>query len=59
MKVLIFITHGNIGGATNSVFWLAKGLKKSQTKNIYQFQKEKISFKIFQNLMICYDKNWI
>ena len=47
MKVLIFITHGNIGGATNSVFWLVKGLKKSQTKNIYQFQKEKISFKIF------------
>jgi glycosyltransferase involved in cell wall biosynthesis len=27
MKVLIVITHGNIGGATNSVFYLAKGLK--------------------------------
>jgi glycosyltransferase involved in cell wall biosynthesis len=28
MKVLICITHGNIGGATNFVFWLAKGLKE-------------------------------
>lgn len=28
MKVLITITHGNIGGATNFVFWLAKGLKE-------------------------------
>lgn len=28
MKVLITITHGNIGGATNFVFWLAKGLRK-------------------------------
>jgi len=28
MKILICITHGNIGGATNSVFWLAKGLKE-------------------------------
>jgi hypothetical protein len=27
MKTLIVITHGNIGGATNFVFWLAKGLK--------------------------------
>jgi glycosyltransferase involved in cell wall biosynthesis len=29
MKVLIVITHGNIGGATNFVFYLAKGLKES------------------------------
>jgi len=28
MKILIVITHGKIGGATNSVFWLAKGLKE-------------------------------
>jgi len=28
MKILICITHGNIGGATNSVFWLAKGFKE-------------------------------
>jgi glycosyltransferase involved in cell wall biosynthesis len=28
MKILIVITHGNIGGATNFVFWLAKGLKE-------------------------------
>jgi glycosyltransferase involved in cell wall biosynthesis len=28
MKILICITHGNVGGATNSVFWLAKGLKE-------------------------------
>ncbi|MEM5830957.1 MAG: glycosyltransferase [Candidatus Aenigmatarchaeota archaeon] len=28
MKILIIITHGKIGGATNSVFWLAKGLKE-------------------------------
>jgi glycosyltransferase involved in cell wall biosynthesis len=26
MKILIVVTHGKIGGATNSVFWLAKGL---------------------------------
>lgn len=32
MKVLIVITHGKIGGATNFVFWLAKGLKE---KNVY------------------------
>lgn len=31
MKVLLVITHGKIGGATNFVFWLAKGLKE---KNI-------------------------
>ncbi len=31
MKILLIITHGKIGGATNSVFWLAKGLKE---KNI-------------------------
>ena len=29
MKTLIVITHGNIGGATNFVFWLAKGLKEN------------------------------
>ena len=28
MKALICITHGNIGGATNFVFWLAKELKE-------------------------------
>jgi len=28
MKVLIIITHGKIGGATNFVFWLAKELKE-------------------------------
>lgn len=28
MKILLIITHGKIGGATNSVFWLAKGLKE-------------------------------
>jgi glycosyltransferase involved in cell wall biosynthesis len=28
MKTLIVITHGNVGGATNFVFWLAKGLKE-------------------------------
>lgn len=31
MRVLIVITHGKIGGATNSVFWLAKGLKEKGT----------------------------
>ncbi|MEM3394275.1 MAG: glycosyltransferase, partial [Candidatus Methanomethylicia archaeon] len=28
MKIFIIITHGKIGGATNSVFWLAEGLKE-------------------------------
>jgi glycosyltransferase involved in cell wall biosynthesis len=28
MKILIVITHGKIGGTTNFVFWLAKGLKE-------------------------------
>lgn len=28
MRVLIVITHGNVGGATNFVFWLAKGLRE-------------------------------
>jgi glycosyltransferase involved in cell wall biosynthesis len=28
MKILICITHGNVGGATNFVFWLAKELKE-------------------------------
>jgi glycosyltransferase involved in cell wall biosynthesis len=28
MKILIVITHGKIGGATNFVFWLAKRLKE-------------------------------
>lgn len=28
MRLLILITHGNIGGATNFVYWLAEGLKQ-------------------------------
>lgn len=32
MKVLIVITHGGIGGATNYVFWLAEGLKERNFK---------------------------
>lgn len=28
MKILIIVTHGKIGGATNFVFWLARGLKE-------------------------------
>ena len=54
MKILIVITHGNIGGATNSVFWLAKELKRKGL-NVWvgfgegeylqkKLEKEKISF---------------
>lgn len=32
MRVLILITHGNIGGATNFVYWLAEGLKQKNVE---------------------------
>jgi len=58
MKVLIVITHGNIGGATNSVFYLAKGLKESGIEIKVGFgegeylkeklEKEKIEFVNFK-----------
>jgi glycosyltransferase involved in cell wall biosynthesis len=54
MKVLICITHGNVGGATNFVFWLARGLKERDVKVVVGFtegdylkeklEKEKIEF---------------
>jgi len=58
MRVLICITHGNLGGATNSVFWLAKGLKEKGIdvkvgfgKGEYlkkNLEKEKIEFVNFK-----------
>jgi glycosyltransferase involved in cell wall biosynthesis len=58
MKILICITHGNVGGATNSVFWLAKGLKEKEVKVKVGFgegdylkeklEKEKIEFVNFK-----------
>jgi glycosyltransferase involved in cell wall biosynthesis len=58
MKVLICITHGNIGGATNFVFWLAKGLKERGVEVKVGFgegdylkeklEKEKIEFANFK-----------
>ena len=58
MKILICITHGNIGGATNSVFWLAKGLKEKGIEVKVGFgegeylkeklEKEKIDFVNFK-----------
>lgn len=54
MRVLIVITNGNIGGATNFVFWLAKGLKEKGIKVFVGFgegnylkeklEKEKIPY---------------
>ena len=54
MKILIIITHGNIGGATNSVFWLARELERKGI-NVWvgfgegkylqkKLEKEKIKF---------------
>jgi glycosyltransferase involved in cell wall biosynthesis len=58
MKILILITHGRIGGATNSVFWLAKGLKEKGIEVKVGFgegeylkeklEKEKIEFVNFK-----------
>ena len=58
MKILICITHGNIGGATNFVFWLAKGLKENGIEVKVGFgegeylkgklEKEKIEFVNFK-----------
>jgi len=58
MKILICITHGNVGGATNSVFWLAKGLKENGIEVKVGFgegkylkeklEKEKIEFVNFK-----------
>jgi len=58
MKILICITHGNIGGATNSVFWLAKGFKERGVEVKVGFgegeylkeklEKEKIDFVKFK-----------
>jgi glycosyltransferase involved in cell wall biosynthesis len=58
MKVLICITHGNVGGATNFVFWLAKGLKEKGIEVKVGFgegeylkeklEKEKIEFVNFK-----------
>jgi len=58
MKILIVITHGKIGGATNFVFWLAKGLKEKGIEVKVGFgegeylkeklEKEKIEFVNFK-----------
>jgi glycosyltransferase involved in cell wall biosynthesis len=58
MKVLIVITHGNIGGATNFVFYLVKGLKEKGAEIKVGFsegeylkeklKKEKIEFVNFK-----------
>ena len=58
MKILICITHGNIGGATNFVLWLAKGLKEKGVEVKVGFgegeylkeklEKEKIDFVNFK-----------
>jgi glycosyltransferase involved in cell wall biosynthesis len=58
MKILILITHGHIGGATNFVFWLAKGLKEKGVEVRVGFgegeylkeklEKEKIEFVNFK-----------
>jgi glycosyltransferase involved in cell wall biosynthesis len=58
MKILICITHGNVGGATNFVFWLAKGLKEKGVEVKVGFgegeylkerlEKEKIEFVNFK-----------
>jgi len=58
MKILIVITHGNTGGATNFVFWLAKGLKEKGVEVKVGFgeggylkeklEKEKIEFVNFK-----------
>ena len=58
MKILICITKGEIGGATNFVFWLAKGLKERGIKVKVGFgegeylkeklEKEKIDFVNFK-----------
>ncbi len=65
MKILIIITHGNIGGATNSVFWLANGLKKKGLNICVGFgngkylqkklEKEKINFIKFKWLSRSYN----
>jgi len=58
MRVLICITHGNVGGATNFVFWLAKELKERGAEVKVGFgegeylkeklEKEKIEFLNFK-----------
>jgi glycosyltransferase involved in cell wall biosynthesis len=58
MKILICITHGNIGGATNFVLWLAKRLKENGIEVKVGFgegeylkeklEKEKIEFVNFK-----------
>jgi glycosyltransferase involved in cell wall biosynthesis len=58
MKILIVITHGNVGGATNFVFWLAKRLKEKGVEVKVGFgegeylkeklEKEKIEFVNFK-----------
>jgi glycosyltransferase involved in cell wall biosynthesis len=58
MRILIVITHGNTGGATNFVFWLAKGLKEKGIEVKVGFgegeylkeklEKEKIEFVNFK-----------
>ncbi|MCS7184148.1 MAG: glycosyltransferase, partial [Patescibacteria group bacterium] len=37
MRVLLVITQGVIGGATNSVYWLAKGLKEKKIEVVVGF----------------------
>jgi len=58
MKILIVITRGNVGGATNFVFWLVKGLKEKGIEVKVGFgegeylkeklEKEKIEFVNFK-----------
>lgn len=65
MKILIIITGGNIGGASNFVFWLTKGLKEKKIEILVGFgegeylkeklEKENISFLKFKWLKRSYN----
>lgn len=65
MNILILITHGNIGGATNFVYFLAKGLKEKNIEVKVGFgegdylkeklEKEKIPFINFKWLKRTYN----
>ena len=60
MKILIVITHGKIGGATNFVFWLAKGLKEKGLKVKVGFgEGEYLREKLEKEKISCANFKWL
>ncbi|MGB9847783.1 MAG: glycosyltransferase [Minisyncoccia bacterium] len=60
MKILLVITHGKIGGATNMVYWLAKGIKDAGENVVVSFgEGEYLRQKLEKENIPYYNFKWL